>query len=390
MTAMSFDRRRVAVLTTGRQDYGILRSCLHLMASDDRFDLRLWAGGMHVDNRFGRTVELIRADGLQPSRELSFLHDPTDAAADSSAALVAVSAALAADRPAMLLLIGDRTETLAAAFAALMAQVPVVHVHGGEESEGAIDNACRHAITKLSHLHLVSHFRHAERVIQMGEDPANVVIVGAAGLDNLYRSDLPDDAELSRILARKIGERLVVVTMHPATLSSTWFEDVEAVAAAMTSVNATYVITAPNSDTGSEAIRRFWQDWVGSRSNAVLVDSLGERLYWGLMQRAHVVLGNSSSGIIEAPAAGAAVINVGDRQRGRFRYGQVTDVPGDAKAIREALSAALATRRVGQGASDGGYPAGPAGPRIVDAIASWTPPDPPQKYFRDLACTPIS
>jgi UDP-hydrolysing UDP-N-acetyl-D-glucosamine 2-epimerase len=387
---MSPDRRRVAVLTTGRQDYGILRSSLHRMASDDRFDLRLWVGGMHLDQRFGRTVELIRADGLQPARELPFLHDPPDIAADSSAAIAAVSAAVAADRPAMLVLLGDRTETLAAAFAALVARVPVVHLHGGEESEGVLDNACRHAITKLSHLHLVSHFRHAERVIQMGEDPANVVIVGAAGLDNLYRPDLPDDAELARVLSRAIGERLVMVTMHPSTLGATSLEDAEAVAAAMAAVNATYVITAPNSDAGGDAIRSFWRGWVGARPNAVLVDALGERLYWGLMRRARVVLGNSSSGIIEAPAAGAAVINVGDRQGGRFRYGQVTDVPGNAEEIRVALAAALDATRPGPTASVGGYPSGPAAPRIVEAISGWAPPNPPRKQFRDLSCTSTS
>jgi len=387
---MSPDRRCVAVLTTGRQDYGILRSSLHRMASDDRFDLRLWAGGMHLDERFGRTVGLIRADGLQPTRELSFLHDPPDAAADSSAAMAVVSAAIVGDSPAMLVLVGDRTETLAAALAALVARIPVVHLHGGEESEGAIDNPCRHAITKLSHLHLVSHSRHAARVIQMGEDPANVIVVGAAGLDNLYRADLPDDAELARVLSREIGERLVVVTMHPATLDATSIEDVEAVAAAMDAVSATYVVTASNSDTGGDAIRRFWHGWIRSRPNAVLVDALGERLYWGLMRRARVVLGNSSSGIIEAPAAGAAVINVGDRQRGRFRYGQVTDVPGDAEVIRGALAAALDTPRPGQTASAGGYPSGPASPRIVEAIARWTPPDPLRKRFRDLSCTPTS
>lgn len=387
---MSPDRRRVAVLTTGRQDYGILRSCLHRMASDDRFDLRLWAGGMHLDERFGRTVELIRADGLQPTRELAFLHDPPDAAADSSAAIAAVHAALIADRPEMLVLLGDRTETLAAAFAALLARVPVVHLHGGEESEGAIDNACRHAITKLSHLHLVSHARHAERVIQMGEDPDNVVIVGAAGLDNLYRSDLPDDAELTRVLSRDIGERLVVVTMHPVTLGPTSLAEVEAVAAAMAAVSATYVITAPNSDEGGGTIRSFWQDWVGSRGNAVLVDALGERLYWGLIRRAHVVLGNSSSGIIEAPAAGAAVINVGDRQLGRFRSGQVAEVPAVEAAIRGALATALASPRPDQAVLPGGYPSGPASLRIVAAIASWTPPNPPRKQFRNLSCAPTS
>jgi UDP-hydrolysing UDP-N-acetyl-D-glucosamine 2-epimerase len=383
---MSDECRCVAVFTSGRQDYGILRSTLLAMSTDPRFDLRLWAGGMHLDERFGRMVDRIRADGFVHLREIPFLKPAAGVAAETAAAFTAVSAALEAEHPEILVLLGDRTETLAAAIAALIAQVPVVHLHGGEESEGAIDNASRHAITKLSHLHLVSHRVHAERVIQMGENPANVIIVGAPGLDNLYRDDLPTSDELSGILGRTLGHRLVVVTVHPATLGAATLGEVRAVARAMEGVDATYVITAPNSDRGGEDIRHFWREWTTGRSNVVFVDALGERAYWGLMRHAHVVMGNSSSGIIEAPAAGAAVINVGDRQRGRLRYGKVVDVSADDAAIGAALSAALDESRVGSRGD--GYVPGRAAPRIVEAIARWELPDPPSKRFRDLRCTP--
>lgn len=385
---MFTEPRRVAVLTNGRQDFGILRSALHLMARDHRFDLRVWAGGMHVDPRFGRTVDMIRSDGLEPARELAFLREYSSAAEDCANALVLVHAALEEDRPEALLLLGDRSETLAAAMAALLARIPVIHLHGGEESEGAIDNASRHAITKLSHLHLVSHRRHAERVAQMGEDPRTVIVVGAAGLDNLYREDLPDAGELSKLLAHPLGEPIVIVTMHPETLESRSLDDVYSVAKAMESVNATYVVTAPNADAGGDAIRDFWKVWCHDRAHAVFSLALGERAYWGLMRRARVVLGNSSSGIIEAPAAGATVINVGDRQRGRLRYGHVVDVPAVAEDIRRALSAAVVAPRPGPATGSDAYPIGPAGPRIVEAIAQWTPPVPPRKQFVDLRCAP--
>jgi UDP-N-acetylglucosamine 2-epimerase (non-hydrolysing) len=385
---MFADVRRVAVLTTGRQDFGILRSTLHLMIRDDRFDVRLWAGGMHVEPRFGRTVEMIRSDGLEPARELAFLGDHASAAEDSANALVVVHRALEEDRPQSLLLLGDRSETLAAAMAALLARVPVIHLHGGEESEAAIDNASRHAITKLSHLHLVSHRRHAERVAQMGEDPRNVIVVGAAGLDNLFRDDLLDAASLSQLLAHPLEDPIVIVTMHPVTLGSRPLDDVRAVAEAMERVDATYVVTAPNADTGGDEIRDFWEAWCHGRANAVFSLALGERAYWGLMLRARVVLGNSSSGIIEAPAAGATVINVGDRQRGRLRYGRVLDVPANAEPIRRALSAAVAAPRAGPAVGDDAYPTGPASSRIVEAIAHWNPPIPPRKQFMDLRCTP--
>jgi len=341
---------------------------------------------MHVDERFGRTVDRIHEDGFAHVREIPFLKATADVPAETATALTAVSSALEAEHPDILVLLGDRTETLAAATAALIARVPIVHLHGGEESEGAIDNAARHAITKLSHLHLVSHQVHAERVIQMGENPANVIIVGAPGLDNLYRDDLPTSDELSGILGRTLDHRLVIVTMHPATLGEGSLGEVRAVASAMEAVDATYVITAPNSDRGGEDIRRFWREWTTGRSNVVFVEALGEAAYWSLMRQAHVVLGNSSSGIIEAPAAGAAVINVGDRQRGRLRYGKVVDVSANDAAIRAALSTALDESRLGS--DSGGYVRGRAAPRIVEAIATWDFPDPPSKRFRDLRCTP--
>jgi UDP-hydrolysing UDP-N-acetyl-D-glucosamine 2-epimerase len=387
---MSAEPRRIAVLTTGRQDFGILRSALHLMARDHRFDLRLWVGGMHLDPRFGRTVDMIRSDGLEPARELAFLRDRASAAEECANALALVHGALEEDRPEALLLLGDRSETLAAAVAALLARVPVIHLHGGEESEGAIDNAGRHAITKLSHLHLVSHLRHADRVVQMGEDPRSVIVVGAAGLDNLYREDLPDAVELSKSLAHPLVDPIVIVTMHPATLESRSMDDVRSVAKAMESVEATYVVTAPNADVGGDEIRDFWTAWCHDRANAMFSLTLGERAYWGLMRQARVVLGNSSSGIIEAPAAGATVINVGDRQRGRLRYGQVVDVAADADAIRRALSVAVAAPRPGSAAGGDAYPGGPASPRIVEAIAQWTPPTPPRKRFVNMRCSPAT
>lgn len=381
---MSSSARRLAVLTTGRQDFGILRGTLELLQRDRRFELRLWVGGMHLQARFGMTVSHIRERGFEVARELAFLHDPPEESADFARAALMVAEALREESPDSLLLVGDRTETLAAAAAATMARTPIAHLHGGEESEGAIDNACRHAITKLSHLHLVSNEAHAARVRQMGESAEAVVVVGAPGLDNVYRDDLPADAEMEHYLSHPLNDPLVLVTVHSATLGTGGVvtAEVAAVAEAMDRVPATYVITAPNSDSGGAQIRDYWSSWVRSRNNAVLIDALGENMYWALMRRAHVVLGNSSSGIIEAPAAGAAVINVGDRQRGRFRYGAISDVSADSEAIRAALTSALASPRPGSDMT--GYPTGPAAPRIVETLASWRIIHPPRKRFADL------
>jgi UDP-N-acetylglucosamine 2-epimerase (non-hydrolysing)/GDP/UDP-N,N'-diacetylbacillosamine 2-epimerase (hydrolysing) len=375
--------RRLAVLTTGRQDYGILRSTILLLRRTPGFEVSVWAGGMHLQRRFGEPLAALQRDGIPVARELPFLAEPPSPMADTAAALEQVGAALMQDAPDALVLVGDRTEALAAGLAATLAKVAIVHLHGGEESEGAIDNACRHALTKLSHLHLVSHRVHADRVIQMGEDPAMVVVVGAPALDHAYRDDLPGVEALSEDLGVRLEPPVVVVTMHPATLGGPAGEEVAAVAGAMARVPATYVVTAPNADAGGVEIADYWQRWAKDRKRVALVDALGDRRYWAMLRLADAVLGNSSSGIIEAPALGVPVVNVGDRQRGRLRYGPVADVPATEDAVATALREALARGRRAPGEDLGGYPAAPVAPRIVEALRTWKIPRPPRKRFRD-------
>ena len=371
--------RRLAVLTTGRQDFGILRSTILLLRRTPGFDVVVWAGGMHLQPRFGEPLVALRRDDVPVARELPFLAEPPDPTTDTAAALAQVGAALTEDRPDALVLMGDRTETLAAGVAATIARVPIVHLHGGEESEGAIDNACRHALTKLSHLHLVSHREHAERVIRMGEDPSCVVVVGAPALDHAFREDLPGRDELGAELGLTLEPPVVLVTVHPATLGVPAREEVAAVAAAMARVPATYVVTAPNADEGGAEIADYWRNWAAGRSRVAIVEALGDRRYWAMLRLADAVLGNSSSGIIEAPALGVPVVNVGDRQRGRLRFGPVADVPPAEQAISAALGTALAAGR--REPDDGGYPPPPVAPRIVDALRRWQIPRPPRKRF---------
>jgi UDP-hydrolysing UDP-N-acetyl-D-glucosamine 2-epimerase len=375
------DLKRIAILTTGRQDYGILRSTIRLLRERSAPECLVWAGGMHLSPRFGNTVQHIENDGVAVTRRLPFVAEPPSPPDDSAGALVAVARALAEDRPDALMLLGDRSETLAAAMAATLARVPIVHLHGGEETEGAVDNAFRHAITKLSHLHLVSHEEHAARVRQMGEDPASVVVVGAPGLDNLRRTDLPSRDAVARDLKARLDDPLVLVTVHPATLGGEPLAEVTAVAEAMEAVEACYVVTAPNADAGGAEIRAFWESRAGRwKGNVVFVDSLGEARYWALLRSACAVLGNSSGFVIEAPAAGVPVVNVGDRQKGRLRSGFVRDVPADAGAITAALREVMGHRRDdpahGQAAS--------SAERIAAALDAWRVPKPPRKTFHAL------
>jgi UDP-hydrolysing UDP-N-acetyl-D-glucosamine 2-epimerase len=367
------DSALAAIVTTGRQDFGILRSTIDAFNDAPDLELRLLVGGMHLRERFGRTIDAIRADGYTVDLELDFVGEPPDPVADSARALELGGAALQALRPDFLVLVGDRSETLAIATAAALTRIPIVHLHGGEETEGAIDNAFRHAITKLSHLHLVSHADHAARVLQLGEPRENVRIVGVPGLDTLFHSDLPSLAAIEDRIGARLPDPVVVVTVHPTTLGHQPNAEIDAVDAAMRAVPATYVVTLPNADEGGAYIRQRWLERATGRPDVIVVDALGEWAYLSLLRRAAAVLGNSSSGLLEATTAGAFTVNVGDRQRGRLRAASVRDVPADPEAIRSALEEVLAAARDGETPGPSPFPPGPAAPRIVEAVREWLP-----------------
>jgi UDP-hydrolysing UDP-N-acetyl-D-glucosamine 2-epimerase len=376
--------RRVAVLTTGRQDWGILRSPCLAISREPGLTLELAAGGMHLSRRHGHTIDGIRADDFEPSVILPWLPaeeaagDPT-ADGQAAAALAAVGGWLREGHPDALLIVGDRLETAAAAVAATLVGVPIVHLHGGEQSLGSFDDALRHAITKLAHLHLVSHEQHARRVIAMGEDPASVHVVGAPGLDNLSRTDLPGRPELEALIGIALEPPVVVVTVHPATLDADPAEAARAVAVAMDAVEATYLVTLPNTDPGGSDVEAVMEA-AATGPRRVAVAALGERAYWGVLRVADAMLGNSSSGLIEAPAIRLPVVNVGDRQDGRRREANVVDVESDARLVTEALLRVLDRGfRDGIPMPDLRLADGRAGERVARIIAAWQPPIPPRK-----------
>jgi UDP-hydrolysing UDP-N-acetyl-D-glucosamine 2-epimerase len=376
--------RKLAVLTTGRQDWGILRSTCAAVVEQSALELALVVGGMHLSMRHGRTVDIVRADGFEPVAELAWVSggsNDEDAPADAQAAgaIGLVGTWLRDARPDALLLVGDRFEVAAAALAATLARVPIVHLHGGEQTMGAIDDALRHAITKLSHLHLVSHEEHRQRVIALGEDPATVHVVGAPGLDNLVRGDLPDREELARDLGLPLEPPVVVVTVHPETLALDPAAAARAVRTAMDVVPATYVVTTPNADPdASDVAEAMTPAAAGSRG--IVIGALGDRRYWGLLRIADAMLGNSSSGVIEAPILRLPAVNVGDRQAGRRREANVLDAPADGPAVTDALRRALDPAfRASITAPDSRLVDGHAGDRVARIIAGWHPPRPPRK-----------
>jgi UDP-hydrolysing UDP-N-acetyl-D-glucosamine 2-epimerase len=370
---------RICVLTTGRQDWGILRTICKLGRASARLELILAAGGMALSKAHGASVEAMTAEGLAPDRTLAWLEAGQPIHAETAKALAAVGAMLAESRPDAILLAGDRSETAAAALAATLLRIPIAHLHGGEESEGAFDNALRHAITQLAHLHLVSHETYAHRVRAMGQDPSTVHVVGAPGLDSLRGSGVPTRAELEGRLGIPLSSPVVAVTLHPATLGADPALEADAVCEAMDRVPATYVVTLPNSDPGSAVIRERLLR-AGSRPGRVAVEALGP-FYGALLAHADAMLGNSSSGLVEAPAFGLPVVNVGARQKGRLRGPNVLDVESNAGAIAAGLERALAPgfrASIAEG-SRAMYGGGGASKRVVEVLEEWTPPRPPVK-----------
>lgn len=372
---------KLAVATTGRQDLGILRSTILALDSADDFQLVLWAGGMHASSRFGEPYEGLGGRDFPPiSRKLEFLAEPPYPSRDTGYAVLSASEAVALDDPEAVLLVGDRHETLGIAVASVLNGVPVVHIHGGEETPGALDNLFRHAISKLSHLHLVSHASHARRLARMGEDPSTIHVVGAPGLDNAYRVDLADRAEINRVLGRDLVDPVFLVSVHPTTSGADpLLAETDAIIEALDGTEGTIVFTIPNSDHGGVEIESAWRKAAQHDARILVVRQLGDRMYWSLLHHAACVIGNSSSGVIEAPSIGTPSVTVGDRQKSRLRHPDVEHVGADAEAVRNAIDRARSKPlRVSEL-----YPTGEAAPRILAALRSWEVPTSLAKRFHE-------
>lgn len=295
---------KLAILTTGRQDWGILRSTYLLLKPD----VIKWS------NPGGRAADQI------------------------SSATLSIADQLEASRPDALMLVGDRYETLSAALTATVMGIPLIHLHGGEVTEGAFDDQIRGAVTKLAHLHLVSSEQHRRNVIRMGEDADTVHVVGAPGTDNAFRTDLATQGELEGLLGVKLVPPVNVCIVHPTTLGECVADHAIRI---MKALIGTKVCILPNHDPGAEQVREKMRTHM-----PVVVESLSEREYWGLLKHTDLLVGNSSSLVVEAPALGIKVQLLGDRQAGR-----TPPIPADGKCAE----------------------------RIRDVLASWSPPKPPRK-----------
>jgi UDP-N-acetylglucosamine 2-epimerase (non-hydrolysing) len=338
-------RRVIGVVTGSRADYSGMLPILRKLQANANLQLHLIVTGMHLSPEFDQTVKVIKADGFEIGEQVEMLlsSDTSEAIGKSMGlGLIGFSQAYARRRPDVLLVLGDRFEMHSAVLAALPFKIPVAHVHGGELTLGAIDDALRHSITKLSHLHFAATEEYARRIVQMGEESWRVLISGAPALDLLHSARLLTREELSERYHLRLQERPLLVTYHPVTLE---FEETEEqVSQLLDALRASampIVITAPNADTGGRVTKKLMEDFVQSYPLAQMIANLGTEAYWSLMRQAVAMVGNSSSGLIEAPSFGLPVVNIGTRQQGRGRAENVIDVGYGSEEILQGIRKAV-------------------------------------------------
>lgn len=365
--------RRICVVTGSRAEYGILKPVMHEIRARRGLTLQVCVTGSHLSDAFGATWREIERDGFTIDAKV-----PMDLARDdapgvthaSATCLDGFGACFAALRPDLVLVLGDRYEILSVANAATIARVPIAHIAGGDVTEGAFDDAFRHAITKLSHLHFVTNADAARRVRQMGEDPSRIHNVGSPSIDVIRTMRMLSREELAASLGMAFLKRTLLVTFHPVTLGvRSSADDARELLRALDALGSEIgiVMTAANADPEGQRLNELAQAWAAGKPNVWFRSSLGHERYLSLMHHCDAVVGNSSSGIYEAPALHKPTVNIGERQAGRLRASSVIDVPAHADAIAAAVTSAFAmdcSRVVCP------YGDGHASPRIVDAIAA--------------------
>jgi UDP-hydrolysing UDP-N-acetyl-D-glucosamine 2-epimerase len=368
---------RICVITGSRADYGLLYWVLHDLRAEPDLELQLVVTGMHLSPEFGLTVNEIEKDGFPIARRVEMLissDTPGGVAKSLGLGVIGMSDALEQLRPEVALVLGDRFEILAAVEACLIHNIPVAHIAGGDTTEGAFDESIRHAITKMAHIHFVTNELSARRVRQMGEDPTRIHVVGSPGLDHLRRLQLLQRTALEEKLGARLRDRNLLVTFHPVTLEAddNKRQIGELLAALETFDSDTGLwFTRPNADNGGHAISASLDAWAAQHpGRSHVYTSLGQLRYLSLLSQVDAVVGNSSSGLYEAPSFAVPTVNIGDRQRGRLAPASVLHCAPERGAIKQAITQALALdcREIANPYGDG-YAAG----RILSILRDLPP-----------------
>ena len=382
--------RKICVITGTRAEYGLLRWVMQGIKDDPDLTLKVIATGMHLSPEFGLTYREIEKDGFPIDRKVEMLTSsdtPVGIAKSMGLGLIGFADALNELNPDLIVVLGDRFEIFSAVSAALVARIPVAHLHGGETTEGAFDEALRHSVTKMSHLHFVAAEEYRRRVIQLGEQPERVFLVGGLGVDSIQRLQLLDKAALEASLDFKLGGKNLLITFHPATLESATAEhQMRELLGALTALQDTKLIfTLPNADTDGRVLMRLVDEFVIQHPNSRAYASLGQRRYLSCLSHVDGVIGNSSSGLTEAPSFKKGTINIGDRQRGRLQASSVINCLPNQQNISAALQKLYSTEfQTNLAQVRNPYGEGGASAKVVEVIKHFAVDGIAKKSFHDL------
>lgn len=385
------NKRKICVVTGTRAEYGLLYWLMKGLQADSDIILQVVATGMHLSPEFGLTYRQIEADGFAIDKKVEMLlssDSPAGISKSLGLGVIGMSDAYADLAPDLIVLLGDRFEVLAAASAAMIARIPIAHCHGGETTEGAFDEAIRHSVTKMAHLHFTSNELHRKRVIQLGEHPDRVFNTGALGIESINRLKLMDKAAFETSIDFKLGNRNVLVTFHPVTLETASAEtQFNALLKALNELRDTKIIfTKANADTDGRIINQLIDEYVGKNPDkAIAFTSLGQLRYLSAIQFMDAVVGNSSSGILEVPSFKKPTVNIGDRQKGRLQAASVINCLPETGAIQSALDEAFSKRfREGLPHIKNPYGDGNPSEKILKIIKTTKPQELLKKQFYDL------
>jgi UDP-hydrolysing UDP-N-acetyl-D-glucosamine 2-epimerase len=339
---------KICVFTGTRADYGLLKPLMKVIQQDKDLELQLLVSGMHLSPEFGNTIDEITKDGFKIDEKVEILlSSDTEIGVVKSTGLGLIGYADSLNRlkPDMVVVLGDRFEALAFTFASFVKRIPIIHISGGEITEGAIDDSIRHSITKFAHLHLVATKEYKKRVIQLGEEPWRVFNVGEIGLIGM-KNELLTKEEFEQSINFKLNKKNILVTYHPETVDNRNniknFQEILKALSCLTDTNI--IFTKSNADNGGREINNMIEEFVKKHKNSIVFNSLGRKRYLSALQYVDIVLGNSSSGIVEAPSFKIATINIGNRQKGRIKANSIIDVKANKNEILEAINMVYSNR----------------------------------------------
>ena len=334
--------KNICVVTGSRAEYGLLKNLLFSLKKDQRFKLQLVVTGSHLSNKYGFTINSIIKDKFKIKDKIDLKVNKDDAFSLSKSMSFGLSKLVKVfekNKPDIIILLGDRYEIFTASIAATLCRLPIGHIHGREITKSSLDDVFRHSITKMAHIHFTATAEYKKRVIQMGENPKNVHVVGGLGVDNIRFTEFYSKAALEKKLNLKFSKKIVLATFHPETLMKrAYLENLKNIFKALKDMRDTTIIfTLPNSDIDSARISNLIRKFTMKKKNYYFFKSLGQRKYYSCCKYADFMIGNSSSGVLEMPSFKKFSINIGDRQSGRIKANSVIDCDGKTKNIKKAI-----------------------------------------------------